>query len=64
MDRACDMYGEEEKYIKGFGGETCRNDIKMDLKEVGCMGVEWIQMAQDRDKWLAVVNMVMNLQVP
>jgi hypothetical protein len=37
--------------------------IKMDLKEIGCGGVEWIHLAQDRDRWRAVVNAVMNLQV-
>jgi hypothetical protein len=37
--------------------------IKMDLKEVGWGGVEWIHLAQDRDRWRAVVNAVMNLGV-
>jgi hypothetical protein len=36
--------------------------IKMDLGEIG-WGVEWIQLAQDRDRWRAVVNTVMNLRV-
>jgi hypothetical protein len=36
----------------------------MDLREIGCDGVDWIELAQDRDKWRAVVNTVMNLQVP
>jgi hypothetical protein len=36
--------------------------IKMDLREIG-WGVEWIHLAQDRDRWLAVVNAVMNLCV-
>jgi hypothetical protein len=34
--------------------------IKMDLREIGCRGVEWIHLAQDRDRWRAVVNAVMN----
>jgi hypothetical protein len=37
--------------------------IKMDLREIGWEGVEWIQLAQDRDRWRAVVNAVMNLRV-
>jgi hypothetical protein len=37
--------------------------IKMDLREIGWGGVEWIHLAQDRDRWWAVVNAVMNLRV-
>jgi hypothetical protein len=40
------------------------NNIKMDLMEIKWDGVDWIGMAQDRDKWRAVVNAVMSLQVP
>jgi hypothetical protein len=36
----------------------------MDLQEVGWAGVDWIDMAQDRDRWRAVVRAVMNLRVP
>jgi hypothetical protein len=36
------------------------NNIKMDLAETGLGGVDWIGMAQDRDKWRALVNAVMN----
>ena len=40
------------------------DNIKMDLQEVGCGGVEWIELAQDTDRWWALVTVVMNLQVP
>jgi hypothetical protein len=40
------------------------DNIKMDLLEIGSGGVDWIGLAQDRDKWRALVNAVMNLQVP
>ena len=40
------------------------DNIKMDLQEVGCRGVDWIEVAPDRDRWRALVNAVMNLGVP
>jgi hypothetical protein len=39
-------------------------NIEMDLLEIGWGGVDWIGLAQDRDKWRALVNVVINLQFP
>jgi hypothetical protein len=40
------------------------DNIKMDHREIGWDGMDWVDLAQDRDQWRALVNMVMNLQVP
>jgi hypothetical protein len=40
------------------------DNIKMDFQEVGCVGMNWIELAQDRDGWWELVNVIMNLRVP
>ena len=40
------------------------DNIRMDLQEVGCGYVDWIRLAQDRDRWRTLVSAVMNLRVP
>jgi len=74
MGGACSAYGEEERLYRGLVGKSegkrplvrprrgWEDNIKMDLQEVGCGGVDWIEMAQDRDRWRALVNAVMNLR--
>ena len=76
MGGACRTYGGEKSRIQDFGGETegkrpfgrprsrWEDNIKMDLQEVGCLGMNWVCVAQDRDRWRAFVNVILNLRVP
>jgi hypothetical protein len=51
---------------KRLGGPRSRwmNNIKMDLREIGWCGMDWIDLAQDRDQWRVLLNTVMNLRFP
>jgi hypothetical protein len=76
MGGACSTYGGKERGIQGFGGGDLREgehlgnpsvDRRIILKWIFKKwdgGMDWIELAQDRDRWLAVVNAVMNLRVP
>jgi hypothetical protein len=77
MGRACSTNGGEEKNAyrilvgkpegkRPLGRQRCRcvDNIKMGLREVGWDGMDWIDLAPDRDRWRALVNTVMNLRVP
>ena len=54
----------EGKRPPGRPRHSWEDNIYMDLQEVGCGGVDWINVAQDMDRWRAIVNAVMNLWVP
>jgi hypothetical protein len=67
--------GEERKVYKVLVGKpegkrplrrprrSWEDRIRMDLREIGLRGVDWIRLSQDRDRWRAVVSAVMNLRV-
>jgi hypothetical protein len=76
MDRACNTNLEKRNAYRIFVGNpegkrpvgrprrTWVNNIRMDLREIGLDGMDWIDLARDRDQWRALVNTVMNLRVP
>ena len=53
----------EGKIPLGRPRRRWEDNIKMVLQEVGCGGVDWIELAQDKDRWRAFVNAIMNLRV-
>ena len=54
----------EEKRPMGRPRRRWVDNIRMDLQEVGCGYMDWIGLAEDRDRWQALVSAVMNLRVP
>jgi len=75
MGGACGTHGERRGVYRVLVGKSegkrplgrprrkWEDNIKIDLQEVGCGDMDWIDLAQDRDRWRALVNAVMNLQV-
>jgi hypothetical protein len=54
----------EGKRLPGRPRRRWEDNIEMDLQEVGFGGMDWIELAQDRERWRALVKAVMNLRVP
>ena len=57
------MGRREGKRTLGRPRRRWEDNIKIDLQVVGCGGVEWIELDQDRDRWRSLVNAVINLPV-
>jgi hypothetical protein len=66
MGRACRILVGKPEGRRPFGRPRRRwvDNIKVDLRETGWDGMDWTDVAQDRDQWRALVNTVMNLRVP
>jgi len=64
MAGICATHLEDEKCVLGRPSHRWVDNIRMDLQEVGCGYVDWIGLAQDRDRWRTLVSAVMNLRVP
>ena len=58
------MWKSEGKRPLGRPKRRWEDNIKMDLQEVGCGGMDWNEVALDRDRWRAIVKAVMNIRVP
>ena len=55
--------GKPEARPRGRPRRRWKDNIKMDLQEVGCGGMEWVELDQDRNRWRTLVSAVMNLRV-
>jgi len=70
MGGGCSAYGEKRVLYRVSVGKPegkrrrWEDNIKMDLNELGCEGVDWIEQAQDMDRWRTLVNAVMNPRFP
>ena len=58
------MEKSEGKRPLGRHRHRWEDNINMDLQEVGCGGIDWIELAQDRERWRTLMNAVMNFRVP